>query len=59
MVDIVTQDIDPAKDSGARDLDAGLDSETMLSAVSDAIQAGAKYTDVLNAKDVTTSCTQR
>ncbi|MGZ3723474.1 MAG: S41 family peptidase [Bdellovibrionales bacterium] len=57
MVDIVTQDINPSVDSGARDLDAGLDTVTMLSAVSDAIQNGAKYTDVLNAKDVTTDAT--
>src|SRR4029079_7246740 len=35
MVDIVTQDLDPAKDSAARDLDSGPDSVTMLSAVSD------------------------
>jgi hypothetical protein len=54
MVDIVTQDVDPSKDSGARNLDNGFDSITLMSAVSDAIEASAKYTDVLTGKDVAT-----
>jgi hypothetical protein len=54
MVDIVTQEIDPSKQSGARDLDAGPDAKTLLAAVSDAIQNGAPYTDVMNGPDVTT-----
>ena len=54
MVDLVTQEFDPVKDSGARDRDGGPDSVTLLAAVSDAISAGAKYTDVLNGPDVTT-----
>lgn len=53
-VDLVTQDIDPSKQSGARDLDAGPDSKTLLAAVSDAIQNGASFSDVMNGPDVTT-----
>lgn len=53
-VDLATNDMDPTKATGARDLDHGPDMVTMVSAISDAIAKGEKYTDVFNGPDVKT-----
>jgi len=52
MVDMVTQDLNPT-DSGARFLDGGVDEQTLIEAMADAVKAKAPYADIVNFQDVT------